>query len=129
MATALEIAMNNLEKNNLKIEKMEKLFISLLDETDIKYSINGNKRLLGFINITFFDYDGYSLLLNLDMNNIAISYGSACSSGSAKASNALLVTGMKEEIAKNTVRISIGNFIEEDDIKQLVNTLKKIITK
>jgi cysteine desulfurase len=129
MATALEIAMNNLEKNNLKIEKMEKLFTSLLDQTDIRYSINGSKRLQGFINITFFDYDGYSLLLNLDMNNIAISYGSACSSGSAKASNALLVTGMKEEIAKNTVRISIGNFIEEDDIKQLVNTLKKIITK
>ena len=38
------------------------------------------------------------------MNNIAISYGSACSSGSAKASNALLVTGMDEKIAKIITR-------------------------
>ena len=129
MATALEIAMDNLEKNNLKIKKMEELFISFLNKTNIKYAINGIERLTGFINITFFDYDGYSLLLNLDMNNIAISYGSACSSGSAKASNALLVTGMKEEIAKNTVRISIGNFIEKEDIKKLVNILEKIIIK
>ena len=106
---------------------MEQLFVSLLDNTKIKYKINGQNRLKGFINITFFDYDGYSLLLNLDMNNIAISYGSACSSGSAKASNALLVTGMDEKIAKNSVRISIGNFITENNIRQLVTTLEKII--
>ena len=129
MAYALELSLDNLNNNNLKIEKMEQLFISLLDNTKIKYKINGSPRLKGFINITFFDYDGYSLLLNLDMNNIAISYGSACSSGSTKASNALLVTGMKEEIAKNTIRISIGNFIEKNDIKQLVNNLEKIILK
>jgi len=129
MAYALDLSLTNLENNCKKIQKMEQLFISLLDNTKINYKINGTHKLKGFINITFFDYDGYSLLLNLDMNNIAISYGSACSSGSAKASNALLVTGMKEEIAKNTVRISIGNFINKNDIKQLVNILEKIIIK
>ena len=129
MAYALELSSINLDHNSKKIKKMEDLFISSLNNTEIKYRVNGSKKLNGFINITFFDYDGYSLLLNLDMNNIAISYGSACSSGSAKASNALLVTGMEEEIAKNTVRISIGNFIEENDIMQLVKTLEKIILK
>ena len=129
MAYALELSSINLDYNSKKIKKMEDLFISSLNNTEIKYRVNGSKKLNGFINITFFDYDGYSLLLNLDMNNIAISYGSACSSGSAKASNALLVTGMEEEIAKNTVRISIGNFIEENDIMQLVKTLEKIILK
>ena len=129
MAYALELSLVNLESNYKKIKKMEDLFISLLDKTKIKYKINGYPRLNGFINITFFDYDGYSLLLNLDMNNIAISYGSACSSGSTKASNALLATGMDEKIAKSTVRITIGNFIEGDDIKKLVKTLEKIILK
>ena len=73
---------------------MEELFFSLLDKTKIKYTLNSENRLPGFINITFFDFDGYSLLLNLDMKNIAISFGSACSSGSAKASGALLSIGM-----------------------------------
>ena len=129
MAFALELSISQLEKNSKHINEMEQLFISLLNDTKINYKINGQNRLKGFINITFFDYDGYSLLLNLDMNNIAISYGSACSSGSAKASNALLVTGMNEKIAKNTVRISIGNFITKDDIRKLVTTLEKIIVK
>tara|TARA_Y100000590_G_C15730855_1_gene1016970 strand:+ start:663 stop:1778 length:1116 start_codon:yes stop_codon:yes gene_type:complete len=129
MAYALDLATKNAKKNKSKIKQMEELFINLLNQANIKYKINGSPRLEGFLNITFFDYDGYSLLLNLDMNNIAISYGSACSSGSAKASNALLATGMKEKIAKNTIRISIGNFINKDDVEQLVMTLKKIIVK
>jgi len=129
MAYALELSLINLNSNSKKIKEMENLFITLLNNTEIKYKLNGSPRLNGFINITFFDYDGYSLLLNLDMKNIAISYGSACSSGSAKASNALLVTGMDEKIAKNTVRISIGNFINDEDIEKLVKTLEEIILK
>ena len=129
MSYALELSMDELEKNNSHIQDMETLFLSLLDKTTIKYKINGTSRLPGFINITFFDYDGHSLLLNLDMKNIAISYGSACSSGSASASSALLAIGMDEEIAKKTVRISIGKFISRDNIIALINTLKEIIEK
>ena len=90
MCHALEIAMNDLEKNSIHINNMENLFFELLDKTNIKYNVNGKSRLKGIINITFFDYDGHSLLLNLDMRNIAISFGSACASGTAKASPVLL---------------------------------------
>ena len=127
MAYALELAYDNMNNNTKHILEMEKLFFSLLDKTKIKYTLNGKNRLPGFINITFFDFDGYSLLLNLDMKNIAISFGSACSSGSAKASEALLSIGMDEKTAKNTVRISIGKFISKSDIEKLVESITEII--
>ena len=129
MSYALELSIDELNKNTEQIQKMEKLFFTLLDKTSIKYTINGTSRLSGFINITFFDYDAHSLLLNLDMQNIAISYGSACSSGSAGVSSSLLAIGMDEETAKKTVRISIGKFITEDNIIQLIDALKNIIIK
>ena len=61
------------------------------------------------------------------MKNIAISFGSACTSGSAKASDALLSIGMDEKTAKNTVRISIRKFITEKDIITLTDAIKEII--
>ena len=127
MAYALELSINKLETTTKHIIKMEKLFFQLLDNTSIKYKVNGQNRLPGFINITFFDFDGHSLLLNLDMRNIAISFGSACSSGSTKASDALLSIGMDENTANNTVRISIGKFIIEKNIVDLVDAIKEII--
>ena len=81
------------------------------------------------MNITFFNVDGNSLVMNLDMNNIAISFGSACASGSTSAPLALLEMGMPDDEAKCTVRISIGKFITKDDIDNLADTINKIISR
>ena len=73
---------------------LEKYFLDLLEKSKIDYRINGSERIPGIINITFFEIKGQDLLMNLDMLNIAISYGSACSSGSANVPLALLEMGM-----------------------------------
>tara|TARA_B100002052_G_scaffold213465_1_gene195365 strand:+ start:215 stop:1348 length:1134 start_codon:yes stop_codon:yes gene_type:complete len=127
MTEALKISYEDYNKNCEHIQKLENLFFSELDKTAIQYNVNGSPRLSGIINITFDNFDGQTLLMNLDMNGIAISYGSACSSGTSKPSSALLEIGLNEQKAKNTVRISIGKFINDDDIKYLVATLEKII--
>jgi len=127
MTEALKISFEDYNKNCEHIQKLENLFFSELDKTAIQYNVNGSPRLSGIINITFDNFDGQTLLMNLDMNGIAISYGSACSSGTSKPSSALLEIGLTEQKAKNTVRISIGKFINDDDIKYLVATLEKII--
>ena len=129
MTKALEISLIDIDKNNKQITTMEKLFFNLLDTKKIKYTLNGFPRMNGFINITFHDIDGQVLLMNLDMKGFAISFGSACSSGSAKASNAVLAIGVNEEDAKKTVRISIGKFIEEQHIIALANTISDIINE
>jgi len=127
MSKALELASNNMGKNIEHISHMEKILINELNKTKVKYKINGENRLPGLLNITFLDIDGQTLLMNLDMAGIAISYGSACSSGSSKPSDVLIKIGVQEKLAKNSVRISIGKFIEKNDVLNLVKNIKMLM--
>ena len=129
MDLALKKAIHDFEINNKKILILEKYFLNKLNEYKIKYRINGLNRLPGFLNITFFNIKGNDLLINLDMKNISISYGSACSSGSVNAPIALLETGMPENEPKCSVRISIGKLINETEINELVIALNEIINR
>ena len=129
MAKALEISNDTLLENKKKILELENYFIGLLENSNIEYRLNGVNRLKGIMNLTFFGVEGHGLLMNLDMQGIAISYGSACSSGSANAPQALIEMGMDENEARCSVRISIGKMIEKDDIKQLFETICNIISR
>ena len=129
MAKALEIANDSLFENKKKILELENYFIELLENSNIRYRLNGENRLSGIMNLTFFGVEGHGLLMNLDMQGIAISYGSACSSGSANAPQALIEIGMKEDEARCSVRISIGKMIQKDDIKKLFETICNIISR
>jgi len=127
MSKALEISYNNMDKNITHITNMEKILIAELDKCNINYKINGDLRVPGILNITFNDIDGQTLLMNLDMVGIAISYGSACASGSSQPSSALLSLGIDNETAQKSVRISIGKFIKEEDIVNLVHSIDSFI--
>tara|TARA_B100000579_G_scaffold76316_1_gene59059 strand:- start:15778 stop:16911 length:1134 start_codon:yes stop_codon:yes gene_type:complete len=129
MAKALEISNDNHDTNKRQILKLESYFIELLKQSNIDYRINGKNRLSGILNITFFGVEGHGLLMNLDMQGIAISYGSACSSGSANAPQALIEIGMEENEARCSVRISIGKMIVKDDIDKLFISIKNIIDR
>ena len=71
----------------------------------------------------------YTVYKNLDMLNIAISYGSACSSGSISVPKPLTEMGMDEIEAKNTVRISMGKMINKKDVDFLVHSIISIINR
>jgi len=129
MSEALKIALENLDTNKKHIQNLENLFFSELDKTKISYTVNGKNTMKGFINITFHEIDGQSLLMNLDINGIGVSFGSACSSGTTKASNALLEIGLNQKSAKETIRISIGNFITEDNIFSIINSITNIVNQ
>jgi len=129
MSLALEIANKNYSQNKKLILELENYFFKSLDKTKINYRLNGAERLPGILNITFFDIKGHNLLMNLDMMDIAISYGSACSSGSSSAPLALLESGMNHNEAVSSVRISIGKMITKKNIDKLIFCLNKIINK
>ena len=129
MTLALEIAEQNYKNNRETVLNLEKYFINALNATNINYRINGLNRIPGIFNITFFGVKGHSLLMNLDILGIAISYGSACSSGSANAPLALLEIGMPKDEASCSVRISIGKMIKKEDIDKLIFSLTDIILR
>ena len=129
MSLALKLASDNYKKNKIYTLSLENYFIKKLNQSEIKYRINGENRIPGIINITFFNIDGQALLMNLDLMNIAISYGSACSSGSVSAPLALLEIGMDKSEAQSSVRISFGKMNNKDNIDYLVSSLKTIISR
>ena len=91
--------------------------------------LNGSRtmRLPGNANFSFRGVDGRSLVLNLNKIGICVSGGSACSSGSTKASHVLKALGLPDEIAKSAIRITFGEENTKEDVDYLVKALQEII--
>jgi len=129
LGLATNLCYENMGNNMKKVVELEKEFLNGLKKNNIRFRLNGTDRLSGIMNITFFDISGQQLLMHLDLNNIAISFGSACSSGTMKESQILLETNMPASEAKNTVRISIGKIHTLDDVHIVVKSISEIIEK
>lgn len=82
--------------------------------------LNGHehKRLAGNLNLTFAGVEGDSLLLAL--REIAISTTSACSAASMQPSYVLRALGLTDELAYSSIRLSIGRFTTEEQVKQVI---------
>lgn len=93
--------------------------------------INGHpeKRLPGTLNICVKYVEGECMLLNLDLESIAISSGSACTSKTLEPSHVLLVLGIPPEVANGSLRFSLGCDNTEEDIDRVVEVLPPIVKK
>lgn len=122
MAKALEDNVENMESIHTHISTLDSLLCDLLEEQNIDFKINGDSlsRAVGILNISIPGIDGEGLLNMLDMHDICISIGSACNSKSQDRSHVLLAMGLDEERIDSSVRISIGRYNTEDEIKELV---------
>ena len=124
---AAELSTTNLEENTEHILRLESYFLNLLNEQNISYTINGTKRIPGVFNITFHGVNGQDLVIQLDFSGIGISFGSACTSGTVKASEMLLEMGITKEDALSTVRISFGKIHQLEDVKKVADSIGKIL--
>jgi cysteine desulfurase len=79
--------------------------------------------------MTFAGVDGEGLVIALDLNGIAVSTGSACSSGRVEPSRVLLALGLSEEEAKSTVRFSLSRFTTAEEIDRTVEVLLKVVPR
>jgi len=129
MGLATQIAIENIDINATNILELETLFLKLLTEKNINHILNGSNRIPGIMNITFPDILGQNLVMKLDLQGIAVSFGSACSSGTAKSSGVLLEIGLTDEQALRTIRISIGKFHNADDIYNIVDCIETVLKK
>lgn len=93
--------------------------------------INGHpeKRLPNISNMSFEKVDGESLLMILDSLGIAVSTGSACSSGSTEPSHVLSAMGITAELVSGSLRFSIGRSNDRDDICRVLEVLPEIVAK
>ncbi|MDO8915778.1 MAG: cysteine desulfurase family protein [Coriobacteriia bacterium] len=94
--------------------------------------LNGGRdvpRLPHIANLVLKGVEGESMLLQLDNKGIAVSTGSACSSGSLEPSHVLLAIGCPPEVAHGSLRVTVGRFTTEDDVDYLLETLPPIVER
>ena len=91
-------------------------------------NINGDtpENLPNTLNLSFDGAEGESLVMNLDMEGIAVSTGSACSEGNVEPSHVLLAMGQSKQQAISSLRLSIGRFTTKEDIERFLNILPGI---
>lgn len=127
-ATAATYQQDHLVQHKSQFEShMDKLINGLKKIPGIHFNRNGNRYSPHILNCSFDNVDGEALFIRLDMSRIAVSNGSACSSGSQSPSHVLRAMGIKDALAQASLRISLGIQTTDDEISRFVNELETII--
>ncbi len=128
---AVELAQQEMSEEVERLSCLrDKLIKGLLEQID-HTRLNGHplKRLPGNVNISVDFVEGESMCLNLDLNGICASTGSACSSSSLEPSHVLLAMGLLPEQAHGSLRFTLGKWTTEEEIGQVLEVLPPIVAK
>jgi len=123
-----------IERGKKDRERIEKLTDSLkkgIEEKIPKVKFNGHpeKRVKNTLNVAFPGLESEAILLALATKGISVSTGSACSSESEEVSAVLLSIGLRPEIARSCIRMSLGRFSTEEHVQAVLSELPDIILK
>jgi len=131
LTKALEMAVGEQREEAAHLLKLRKLLVNAIGEDTPEAIIVGHTEMVlpGTVNVSFPGLDGEAVLLALDSEGFAVSTGSACSSGSPEPSHVHLAMGIKPEIARGSVRISMGRYNTEAEIERLIRILPVIVRR
>jgi len=131
LGVAAEIAIRDMAADAETQTALRDRFIrGILDSID-HTTLNGHpvKRLPNNVNIGVAYVEGEAILLNLDQLGICASSGSACSSGSLEASHVMLATGCPPELARGSLRFTIGKWTTGEEVDTVLQVLPDIVAK
>ncbi len=129
-AKATEICLKEMVKENKRLAKLrDKLIKSVLKIKNSHLNGHPKNRLANNANFWFEFVEGESLVMQLDLEGIACSTGSACSSFKLEPSHVLLALGLKPQEAHGSLRVFLGRFTTEKEINQLIKVLPGIVER
>jgi cysteine desulfurase len=128
---AVELAWQAMGKETERLVYLrDKLIKGLLERIDhIRLNGHPGRRLPNNVNVSVDFVEGESMLLNLDLEGICVSTGSACSSSSLEPSHVLLALGLSPEQAHGSLRFTLGRENTEEDIERVLEVLPPIVAK
>ena len=130
LAEAMRAAAENISEKNGKLLPMrEKLIAELSKISGARLNGDREKRLASNVNFSFGGIEGEALILRLDLLGIAVSSGSACTSGSLDPSHVLTALGLTKDEARSSVRITMSDLTTEAEIDELIRVLPGEIEK
>lgn len=131
-AKAFEIAVSEIDKNFKYVSSLRDRFIERVVSEVPYVKLNGpkgEKRLPANADFSFKFIEGESILFSLDLAGIAVSSGSACSSGSLEPSHVLLALGLPEGLAHGSIRFSFGKHNTLEEVDYAVDVIKKSVDR
>lgn len=131
-AEAFKIADRDIEKNFEYVSSLRDRFIDRVLAEVPFVKLNGPRkenRLPANADFSFRFIEGESILFSLDLAGIAVSSGSACSSGSLEPSHVLLALGLPEGLAHGSIRFSFGKHNTVEEVDYAVEVLKQAVTR
>lgn len=132
LTKALEISVQNQQKNYQYIKQLKQYFMQKLKEIIPSVAFNGDTEnsMVSVLNVRFPNSEYEDMLLfQLDIQGISASAGSACTSGSTVGSHVLHALGLSENEIKNSVRFSFSRFNTREDIDYTLEVLNKMFSK
>ena len=128
MAAALKDACDHMDENMAKVAAMRDKLIAGLSQIP-HCALNGDRvnRLPGNVSFCFEGIEGESLLLLLDMNGVAASSGSACTSGSLDPSHVLLAIGRVHDVAHGSLRLSLSEYNTDEEIDHILKVVPEVV--
>lgn len=131
LGTAAKLAMENMAKRAEKEKELRDYFIDRIS-AEIPYTVlNGHRedRLPNNINFCFRFVEGESVLIMLDQAGICASSGSACTSGAIDTSHVLRAIGLSDEMAHESLRLTLSYENTKEEIDTVVGELKRIVER
>jgi cysteine desulfurase len=128
---AARLLMERGKKDRERIEKLMDVLRKGIEEKIPKIKFNGHpqKRVKNTLNVAFPGLEAEAILLALATMGICVSTGSACSEESEEVSHVLLAIGLRPEIARSCIRMSLGRFNTEEDVRVVLRELPEVIEK
>jgi cysteine desulfurase len=131
-AEAVSISQQTMnEKRELYLE-FKKTMVSIWEESKLAFQVNGNveSALPHILNVSFTGTDVESLLVNLDMEGLSVSSGSACTAGSIDPSHVLVAMfGEEAHELRDSIRFSFGYGVTIEDVKEAASITVKVIQR
>lgn len=126
---AAKLAVEELDARSAHVRRLRDRFESSIAERVEEIVFNGNRRarLPHLSNISFRYIEGEGLLINLDLQGVAVSTGSACSSGSLEPSPVIRALGRNDELARGSIRFSLGKDTTDEDIDYVLEVLPRAV--
>ena len=131
MGKAIEISILELDNERERLINLRDYFIKEVEKRIEEVYLNGPREIRqpNNINFSFAYIEGESILLNLDLEGIAVSTGSACSSASLEPSHVLSAIGLPIELAHSAVRFTLGHYTTKEDLDYTLEVLEKTVKR
>ena len=128
---AIELASKNMGKETLQLTNLrDKLINGVLANIDnVKLNGDSKQRLPNNVNFSIKFVEGEGMVLGLDLEGIAVSSGSACTSGSLEPSHVLRAIGRTADLAHGSVRFSFGKFNTAEEVDYALEKFIKIVSR